>query len=138
MLRSPQSPIVLALTAIMALTGLAGTAAAQDKLDRALREARKSGTAQRVIFKSKAGYEAWARKLLTQKGKDIDAELPSVGSFAVELTADEMNVVCNSTVSDGCSSDALVSPSGARKTTFTSRRGAGRWWGSRASRGSAE
>ncbi|MGH9220720.1 MAG: S8 family serine peptidase, partial [Vicinamibacterales bacterium] len=93
------------------MAGLAASASAQDKLDRALREASRSGKAERVIFKSKAGYEAWARKLLTDSGKNIDAELPSVGSFTVELTAGEMEVLCNSTVSDGCSVDAVVSPS---------------------------
>src|SRR5688500_13515359 len=92
---------LVALAALLSLTAVAATASAQDKLDRALREASKSGKAQRVIFKSKAGYEAWARKLLTQKGKNIDAELPSVGAFAVELTVGEMDVICNSTVSDG-------------------------------------
>src|SRR5688500_14368741 len=111
MVRSPLNRIVFALTAILAIAGLAASASAQDKLDRALRDASRSGKAQRVIFKSKAGYEAWARKLLTDKGKTVDADLPSVGSFAVELTAGEMEVLCNSTVSDGCSADAMVSPS---------------------------
>ena len=101
---------MFALTAILAIAGLAASASAQDKLDRALREASRSGKAQSVIFKSKAGYETWARKLLADKGKNIDAELPSVGSFAVELTAGEMDVLCNSPVSDGCSADALVEP----------------------------
>ena len=114
MRRLPPTQILVALTAIMAVIGLADTASAQDKLDRALRDASPSGQSQRVIFKSKAGYEAWARKLLTQKGKAIDAELPSVGSFAVELTADEMKVFCNSSVSDGCSADAIVKSSGGR------------------------
>src|SRR5688500_2815301 len=111
MVRSPLNRIVFALTAILAIAGLAASASAQDKLDRALREASRSGKAERVIFKAKAGYEAWARKLLTDKGKTVEAELPSVGSFAVELTAGEMDVLCNSTVSDGCSADALVRPS---------------------------
>src|SRR5687768_3168325 len=111
MVRSPLNRFVFALTAILALAGLAASASAQDKLDRALREASRSGKAERVIFKSKAGYEAWARKLLTDRGKSVDAELPSVGSFTVELTAGEMEVLCNSMVSDGCSADAVVSPS---------------------------
>ena len=87
-MRIAPRPLV-ALVAVLSLTTGAATASAQDKLDRALREASKSGQAQRVIFKSKAGYDAWARKLLTQNGKNIEAELPSVGSFAVELTAGE-------------------------------------------------
>src|SRR5687768_15040505 len=103
MFRTPLSRFFVALTAMLALTGLADTASAQDKLCPALRAASKSGEAQRDIFTSKPGYEAWARKLLTDKGKNIDAELPSVGSFAVELTAGEMNVLCRSSVSDGCS-----------------------------------
>src|SRR5687768_9009905 len=105
---------LVALAALLSLTAVAASASAQDKLDRALREASKSGKAQRVILKSKPGYEAWARKLLTQNGKKIDAEMPSVGSFAVELTNGEMAAICNSTVSDGCSADATVSPSQAR------------------------
>ncbi len=60
---------------------------AQDRLDRALREGKKAGKAQRVILRAKPGYEAWARQLLASKGKTIDAELPSIGAFAVEMSA---------------------------------------------------
>src|SRR5688572_29093312 len=101
MLRALVCRFLVSLTALVALAGLASRASAQqDKLGRALREASRSGKAQRVIFKSKPGYEAWARKLLTDKGKTIGSEMPSVGSFAVELTVGEMQVLCNSTVSD--------------------------------------
>ena len=115
MFKLPPARILVAITAIMAVIGLADTASAQDKLDRALREASRSGEAQRVIVKSKPGYEAWGRKLLTQKGKKIHAELPSVGAFAVELTAGELDVICGSTVFDGCSDDASVTTTAAER-----------------------
>jgi hypothetical protein len=67
----PRSPVVL--VAMLAIAGTAATASAQDKLDRALREGKKSGSAQHVIVKAKPGYEAWARQLLQQNGKTIDA-----------------------------------------------------------------
>ena len=90
MLKLPPARILVALTAIMAVIGLADTASAQDKLDRALREA--SGPARRsASFSSPSPATKRGRgKLLTQKGKNIDAELPSVGGFAVELTAGEL------------------------------------------------
>src|SRR5829696_8847136 len=97
----------VALVAMLAIAGTASTASAQDKLDRALRDGKKSGKAQQVIFKAKPGYEAWARQLLAQKGHKIEAELPSIGSFAVELSAAELEAICQSTVSDGCSEDTL-------------------------------
>jgi subtilisin family serine protease len=120
MFRSPLSRCFVALAAILVLTGLAADASAQDKLDRALREGKRSGKTQRVILKSKPGYEAWARKLLDQKNKVIDAEMPSVGGFAVELTASELDAFCAASVADGCSEDTIVRPSGsakARKST---------------------
>ena len=101
MRRLPPTQILVALTAIMAVIGLADTASAQDKLDRALRDGKRSGKTQRVILKSKPGYEAWARKLLEQKNKAVDAELPSVGGFAVELTAGELDAFCAASVADG-------------------------------------
>src|SRR5688572_28551332 len=110
MLTPPSSLIVVALTEIMALVGLADTASAQDRLDRALREGQRSGKAQRVILKAKPGYDASARKLLAEKGKNVDAELPSVGGFAVELAAGELEAYCNASVFDGCSEDSIVRP----------------------------
>src|SRR5688572_16212715 len=99
MLRAPVRRYLVSLTALVLVAGVASPASAQqDKLDRALREASRSGKAQRVIVKSKPGYEAWGRKLLTQKGKKVHAELPSVGAFTVELTAGELAVICNSTL----------------------------------------
>ena len=89
------------------------TANAQDKLDRALREGKRSGKAQRVILKAKPGYEAWARQLLAQKGKNIDAELPSIGALAVELDGRRARRICKSAVFDGCSEDSDVSPTAA-------------------------
>ncbi|HTH24471.1 MAG TPA: hypothetical protein VL919_05140, partial [Vicinamibacterales bacterium] len=71
---------------MLAIAYTATTAYAQDKLDRALREGKRSGTTQHVIMKAKPGYEAWARELLAQHGKNIDAELPSIGALAVELS----------------------------------------------------
>src|SRR5436190_19769303 len=95
----PQRPsrLFIALTALLTLVSAATTANAQDKLDRALREGRQSGESQRVILKAKPGYEAWARQLLNQKKGHVDSELPSVGGFAVELSAAELEL-CNSTV----------------------------------------
>src|SRR5687768_98271 len=122
MLKLPPARILVALTAIMAVIGLADTASAQDKLDRALREASRAGKAQRVIVKSKPGYEAWGRKLLMQKGKKIHAELPSVRGFAVELTAGELDVICSSTAFDGCSDDASVTTTAAAKARTTRTR----------------
>src|SRR5690349_8684247 len=111
MIRSWFPRSVFALTAML-LVGLVGTANAQDKLDRSLREGKKSGQTQRVILRAKPGYEAWARQLLNQKKGSVDSELPSVGGFAVELTAAELEL-CNSTVFESCSSDAPISASGA-------------------------
>ena len=125
-MRSPfASRIFVALTTLVALIGLAGTASAQDKLDRALREGRQSGKTQRVILKSKPGYQAWARKLLSDRNKAVDAELPSIGGFAVELTAAELDAFCGSSVASGCSEDTIVRPSGAaKKAKSTPPRGA--------------
>src|SRR6187431_3245303 len=105
----------VALVVMLAIAYTATTAYAQDKLDRALREGKRSGTTQHVIMKAKPGYEAWARELLAQKGKKIDAELPSIGAFAVELSAAELDAICGSSVSAGCSEDTLVSPSAAAR-----------------------
>ena len=101
---------IVALIAMLAIAGTATTANAQDKLDRALREGKNSGKAQRVILKAKPGYEAWARELLARRARTIDAELPSIGAFAVELSAAELDAICQSTVFDGCSEDTLVTP----------------------------
>src|SRR5688572_7485623 len=101
---------VVALVAVLAFAGTATSANAQDKLDRALRDGKKSGKAQLVIFKAKPGYEDWARRLLRQKGVTIKSELPSIGGFAIELSAAELDVICQSAVSDGCSADTLVTP----------------------------
>ncbi len=101
---------LVALVAMLAIAGTATTANAQDKLDRALREGKRSGKTQHVIIKAKPGYEAWARELLAQHGKNIDAELPSIGAFAVELSATELDL-CKSSVFEGCSEDSYVSPS---------------------------
>ena len=98
---------------MLALTGLASTATAQDRLDRALRDGKLSGQSQRVILRAKPGYDAWARKLLLDRGKSIDAELPSIGAFAVELTPAELDALCFSSVFDGCSVDGEVRPSAA-------------------------
>src|SRR5688572_33494414 len=97
-LRSPYS--FVALVATLAIAGTATTANAQDKLDRALRAGQGSGKAQRVIVKAKPGYEAWARQLLAQRGKNVSAEMPSIGGLAVELAADELDI-CKSSVFDG-------------------------------------
>ncbi len=95
---SPPTRILVALTAIAGRDRPRGHRRRPRTSSIArLREASRSGQSQRVIFKAKPGYEAWARKLLAQKGKNIDAELPSVGAFAVELTAGELDVFCNST-----------------------------------------
>ena len=79
-----------------------------------MREGQRSGKAQRVILKAKPGYDAWARKLLAQRGKNIDAELPSIGGFAVELAAGELEAFCNASVFDGCSEDSIVTPTARR------------------------
>ena len=108
------SPRLIALTALLAFAG-SGLASAQspDRLDRALREGKKSGKAQRVILKAKPGYEAWARQMLASKGKKIDAELTSIGAFAVEMSAAELAMCCESTSSNGCSEGTVVTPSAA-------------------------
>ena len=47
--------------------------------------ARQASPASRSASSSrrKPGYEAWARELLADSGKNVDAELPSVGALAV-------------------------------------------------------
>ena len=70
-----------------------------------------SGESQRVIVKAKPGYEAWARQLLAQRGKHIDAELPSIGALAVELTAGELDASASSAVVRRLLGRLLVSPS---------------------------
>ena len=119
MIRSWFPRSVFALTAIL-LVSLVGTANAQDKLDRALREGKQSGKSQRVILRAKPGYEAWARQLLNQKKGSVDSELPSVSGFTVELSASELEL-CNSTVFESCSSDATISASGAGPAGNSSR-----------------
>ena len=113
MLRHWSPRLSFALAALLAFAGSVTTANAQDKLDRALRDGKRSGRAQRVIVKAKPGYEVWARLLLAQKGKGIDAEMPSINALAVELSAGELDNICNSSVFDGCSEDSYVSPSAA-------------------------
>ena len=124
------SRFVLALTAILAVAGNAATADAQsqDKLDHALREGKKAGKSQHVILKAKPGYEAWARQLLNQNGKEIESELPSIGAMTAELTAGELDVFCKAAVFLGCSEDAYISPSGfaADKKTAMPARGHGK------------
>src|SRR6185436_3537480 len=115
----PRSLVVL--VAMLAFAGTAATASAQDKLDRALREGKASGQAQHVIVKSKPGYEAWARQLLQQNGKTVEAELPSIGGLAVELTAEELEL-CKSSVLAGCSLDSYISPSAATGPSTAPRR----------------
>ena len=77
-LRLPK--LLIALFGALAIAGSATTVTAQDNLDRALREGQRSGRPQRVIVKAKPGYEAWARQLIQQRGKQISAEMPSIGS----------------------------------------------------------
>ncbi|MEO7156632.1 MAG: S8 family serine peptidase, partial [Vicinamibacterales bacterium] len=105
------SRFLTALFALLAIAGSATTATAQDKLDRALSDGKRAGTSQRVIVKATPGYESWARALLVQKGKIIQAELPSIGAFAVTLSAAELDL-CRTSVLAGCSEDSRVSPSG--------------------------
>lgn len=113
--------LVVALLALLAFAGTATSAAAQDKLDHALRDGKRAGKSQHVIVKAKPGYEAWARHLLAQQGKAIDAELPSIGGLAVELSASELDL-CKSAVFDGCSEDSYVSTTASATRTTTSRR----------------
>src|SRR5918993_3844592 len=88
---SKSTRLLVALTALLAFGG-SGVASAQssDRLDRALREGKKSGKTQRVILKAKPGFEEWARQMLASQGKTIDAELSSIGAFAVEMSAGEL------------------------------------------------
>ena len=116
---------LVALVALLAVFGVDGPAAAQSKLDRALHDGKQAGKTQRVILKSKPGYEAWARFVLEQSSKSVDAELPSVGAFAVELGADELDAYCGSVVFDSCSEDATVRPSGQLRKGRGARRRSG-------------
>ena len=124
MIQSPR--FLAALATLCLLVGFAGSASAQDKLDRALREGKAAGETQRVILKTADGYGLWARQLLHSRGKRIDAEMPSVNGLALELSASELESFCSQAYSKGCSKDADVSPSGrpekaAAKTTTTAR-----------------
>ena len=93
MIRHRLPRFLVALVAMLAIAGTATTANAQDKLDRALREGQRSGRAQRVIVKAKPGYEAWARQLLAQNGKDIDGRNAEHQRLAVELAAGELDTL---------------------------------------------
>ena len=112
MIRSWLPRQLVGLVAMLAIAGAATTANAQDKLDRALRDAKNSGETLHVIVKAKPGYEAWARQLLQQNGTTIEAELPSVSGLAVALTGSQLDL-CRSSVIDSCSEDSYVSPSTA-------------------------
>src|SRR6478735_5270201 len=110
-MRSPLSPrIHCALVAMLAVAAVASPAAAQDKLDRALRDGKQSGKSQRVILKPREGYEALARQLLEAQGKNVDGELPGIGALTAELSASELDL-CNNPAFEVCSEDALVAPS---------------------------
>src|SRR5262245_59201565 len=112
-LRSPR--FLTALIALLAIASspLTASAQGQDKLDRALRDGKRSGKPQRVIVKARGGYEAWARQLLAARGKNIDAELPSINAVALELQADELDEICGNAIFASCSEDSYVTPSGA-------------------------
>src|SRR5258707_4221753 len=102
----------LAVVAILALLGPVAAASGQEKLDRSLREGKKSGQSQHVILKARPGYEGWVRDLLAKNGATIDAELPSINAIAAELGPAALKALCeDSNVSVGCSSDPVVSPS---------------------------
>lgn len=106
----------ISLTTLLVLVGFAGSASAQDKIDRSLREGRTKSHTQRVIIKAKAGYSSWVRQLLAQRGKQIESEMPSIDAIAVDLTSAELDAICLHVVTDGCSGDVLVSPSAVRTT----------------------
>ena len=108
---------VVGMAALLAIAGTATTAHAQDKLDRALRDGKNSGEPLHVIVKAKPGYEAWARQLLQQNGTLIEAELPSIGGLAVELSGSQLDL-CKSAVVESCSEDSHVSPSSAVPATY--------------------
>ncbi|MEO8682990.1 MAG: S8 family peptidase, partial [Vicinamibacterales bacterium] len=100
---------VAAFVAVGALFGSVVTATAQDKLDRALREGKRAGQSQHVILKARAGYAGWLRQSLLNSGNLIDADLPSIGALATELTPQQLDVYCSSRMVEGCSVDAEVS-----------------------------
>ncbi len=107
----PRSIAALLTLTVVALG--ATPVAAQDKLDRALREGKAAGRSQNVILKAREGYEGWARQLLAQKGKSIDAELPSIGAVAANLSPAELDAICKHPAFSGCSEDSAVSSSAA-------------------------
>ena len=78
---------------MLAFAGTAATASAQDKLDRALREGKNVRQGAARHRQGEARLRSWARQLLAQNGKNIDAELPSIGALAVELSAAELDAL---------------------------------------------
>lgn len=97
-----------ACVAVVAFFGSVSSASAQDKLDRALREGKREGHTQRVILTARPGYSGWLRQSLLNNGKNVDADLPSVGALATELTPQQLDAYCGSSMVDRCSVDAEV------------------------------
>lgn len=81
------------------------------RLDRSLAEAQREGRSSRVIVKARAGYRAWLKQQLAAQGKHVGAEHESIDALSVELSAAEVEAVCGDPATNGCSVDAVVSPS---------------------------
>ncbi len=97
-----------ACVAVVAFFAGAASASAQDKLDRALRDGKRSGQPQRVILTARPGYSGWLRQSLLNNGQHVDADLPSVGALATELTPQQLDAYCGSSMVDRCSVDGEV------------------------------
>ena len=100
----------VAMTALLALLGFTNAAAVpQNRLDRALRDGKVQGHAQRVIVTAEIGGEARVRELLAKRGARIEAELAIIDAVTVTLSAADLIAVCekNSAVRS-CSIDGEV------------------------------
>jgi serine protease AprX len=101
----------ITLLAGLALVPTLALAQSAVRLDQSLTEARREGRSSRVIVKAKAGYRAWLKQQLAAQGKEVGAEHESIDALSVELSAADLDAVCGGPAADGCSVDAVVSPS---------------------------
>ena len=103
-----------ALAVLLSVLTSASSAIAgqQHKLDRALQLGKSSQPSQRVIVQVRPGQADWVRAVLAESGR-LAGELSSVGSLTTELSAGELEALCESSEAVAmCHSDADVRSDG--------------------------
>jgi hypothetical protein len=99
---------------MLAIAGTSTTANAQDKLDRALREGKRSGKSQRVIVKASPVTKPGRASCSRSRARTSTPSCRVSAALRVELTVGELDI-CKSAVLEGCSEDSYVSPMGGEE-----------------------